>query len=156
MSEQEEIKVLKEKITYYEQIIRNMSAPIISSIVPKTIMIPIAGYMFKERFQGIESKTLEYIGEHRDIINVIFDFTGVNVEDVASFDYNELAISIARLNSSLRLMGVRSMYVGFNPKFIREIVQAGVHVDMETYKSFRFALNHLLRETNQVISSTDI
>lgn len=153
MTHEEEILELKEKIAYYERIINTMSTPIIPSIVPKTIMIPIAGYMSKERFENIETKTLEYAGEHRDVENAVFDFTAVSVEDVEAFDYNELSISISRLNSSLRLMGIRPIYVGFNPRFIREIVHASIHVDIETYKSFRVALNKLLSESNQRIVS---
>ena len=153
MSQELEIQQLKDKIAYYEQIIQTMSTPIIASIVPKTIMIPIVGYMFPERFVNIETQTLMYIGENRDIENVVFDFTGVRLEDVESFDYNDLAVSISRLNSSLRLMGVRAIYVGFNPRFIREIVHASIQVEIETYKSFRAALNRLLSETNQTIAS---
>lgn len=149
MSQEKEILELKEKIAYYERIIKNMSTPIIPSIVPKTIMIPIAGYISKERFVNIESQTLEYIGEHRDIEKAVFDFTAVTLEDVEEFDYNDLAISISSLNSSLRLMGIRPIYVGFNPRFIQEIVRASIHVKIETYNSFRVALNHLLKEENR-------
>ncbi|TQR17350.1 STAS domain-containing protein [Psychrobacillus vulpis] len=153
MSLENEIQQLKEKIVYYERIIKTMSTPIIPSIVPKTIMIPIAGYMFRERFENIESQTLQYIGEHREIEKAVFDFSAVSLEDVEAFDYNELAISISRLNSSLRLMGVRPIYVGFNPRFIREIVHASIHVEIETYNSFRVALTHLLHEENKIITS---
>lgn len=152
MSQEQEIIELKEKIAYYERIINTISTPIIPSIVPKTILIPIAGYMFRERFENIQTKTLHYIGEHKEIEHAVFDFTGVNVEDVESFDYNELAMSISSLNSSLRLMGIRPMYVGFNPRFIREIVHASIQVDIETYKSFRDALNKLLVESKKSIS----
>ncbi|WP_391116717.1 STAS domain-containing protein [Psychrobacillus sp. L3] len=153
MSQENEILELKEKIAYYKRIIKKMSTPIIPSIVPKTIMIPIAGYMFKERFENIENQTLEYVGEHREVEKAVFDFSAVDLEDVETFDYNDLAISIGRLNSSLRLMGIRPIYVGFNPRFIREIVHARIHVDLETYNSFRVALNSLLSEMNQTISS---
>lgn len=155
MSQEQEILELKEKITYYERIIKTISTPIIPSIVPRTILIPIAGYMFRERFENIQTKTLQYIGEHKEIEHAVFDFTGVNVEDVEdveAFDYNELAMSITSLNSSLRLMGIRPIYVGFNPRFIREIVHASIQVDIETYKSFREALNKLLVESNKSIS----
>ena len=107
--------------------------------------------MFRERFDNIQTKTLEYIGEHKEIEQAVFDFSGVNVEDLEAFDYNELAISISSLNSSLRLMGIRPIYVGFNPQFIREIVHASIQVDIETYKSFREALKKLLAESNKSI-----
>ncbi|MET1014144.1 MAG: STAS domain-containing protein [Paenisporosarcina sp.] len=152
MSQEQEIMELKEKIAYYEKIIKTISTPIIPSIVPKTILIPIAGYMFRERFENIQTKTLQYIGEHKEIEQAVFDFTGVNVEDVEAFDYNELALAISSLNSSLRLMGIRPIYVGFNPRFIREIVHASIQVDIETYKSFREALKKLLGESNNTIN----
>lgn len=153
LSQENEILKLKEKVAYYERIIKAMSTPIIPSIVPKTILMPIAGYMYKERFENIETETLQYIGEHKEVEHAIFDFTGVTVEHIEEFDYNELAISISRLNSSLRLMGIRPIYVGFNPKFIREIVHADLHVNIETYKNFREALNRLLQESNKTITS---
>ena len=53
MSQENEILELKEKVAYYERIIKAMSTLIITSIVPKTILMPIAGYMYKERFENI-------------------------------------------------------------------------------------------------------
>ena len=153
MTQELDIQQLKEKIKYYENIINNMSAPVIPSVVPGTILIPIAGFMFKERFDMIQTKTLEYVGSHRDTERAIFDFTGVAVEDVATFDYNDLATVIYQLNSSLKLMGIRPIYVGFNPRFVREIVHAGIQVEIETYVSFRAALKRLIKESNQILHS---
>ena len=153
MSQEKEILELKEQVARYEKIIMTMSTPIIPSIVPKTILIPIVGYMYKERFDNIETKTLAYIGEHKEVENVIFDFTGVTLEHIQTFDYNDLALSINRLNSSLKLMGIRPIYVGFNPSFIREIVYASLHVEIETYKDFRLALSKLLGEKNTTVHS---
>jgi len=153
MSNELEMQALKDKVKYYENIINNMSAPIIASIVPKTIMIPIAGYMFKERFTIIQTKTLTYVGEHREIEQAVFDFTGVSVEDISSFDYDELGSELFQLNNSLKLMGIRSIYVGFNPRFVREIVHAGIQVELETYVNFRAALQRLLKEKKQSLHS---
>ena len=153
MSQEKEILELKEQVARYEKIIMTMSTPIIPSIVPKTILIPLVGYMYKERFDNIETKTLSYIGEHKEVENVVFDFTGVTLEHIQTFDYNDLALSINRLNSSLKLMGIRPIYVGFNPSFIREIVYASLHVDIETYKDFRIALSKLLGEKNTTLHS---
>lgn len=153
MSESPEIQELKDKITYYQEIIKKMSAPIIPSVVPSTILVPIAGYMFRERFDSIKTNTLTYVGQHRDTEKAIFDFTGVTVEDIQTFDYNELANEIFQLNNSLKLMGIRPIYVGFNPRFVREIVHAGIQVDIESYNSFRIALQQLLKENNQSLHS---
>lgn len=146
MTTEQEILELKEQLEYYKSIVYNMSSPIIPSIVPKTIMVPVAGYIYRERFNNIETEVLTYIAEHREVENVVFDYTGVSTDDVSSFDFNELALAISNLNSSLKLMGIRPIYVGFNPKLIQEIVRAGVHVEIETYQLFRNALQSLLNE----------
>ncbi|MBM7707784.1 rsbT co-antagonist protein RsbR [Chryseomicrobium aureum] len=146
MTTEQEILELKEQLEYYKSIVYNMSSPIIPSIVSKTILVPVAGYIYRERFNNIETEVLTYIAEHREVENVVFDYTGVSTDDVSSFDFNELALAISNLNSSLKLMGMRPIYVGFNPKLIQEIVRAGVHVEIETYQSFRSALQGLLNE----------
>ncbi|WP_342528678.1 STAS domain-containing protein [Chryseomicrobium sp. FSL W7-1435] len=146
MTTEQEILELKEQLEYYKSIVYNMSSPIIPSIVSKTILVPVAGYIYRERFNNIETEVLTYIAEHREVENVVFDYTGVSTDDVSSFDFNELALAISNLNSSLKLMGMRPIYVGFNPKLIQEIVRAGVHVEIETYQSFRNALQGLLNE----------
>lgn len=153
MDHQKEISELKDLVKYYEKIIKNMSAPIIPSIVSKTILMPIAGLISAERFELIRSKALLHAGEHRETECVVFDFTGVQSEDVQAFDYNELASELTALNNSLKLMGLRPIYVGFNPRFVREIVHAGIHVDLEVYQTFRAALKELLNEKDKSLSS---
>lgn len=149
MTTEQEIIKLREDLEYYKSIVYSMSSPIIPSIVPKTILVPVAGYIYRERFNNIQSSTLHYISEHREVENVIFDYTGVSTDDLSSMDYNELAMAISNLNSSLKLMGIRPIYVGFTPRLIQEIVRAGVHVEIETFQSFRSALQGLLAETNK-------
>jgi rsbT co-antagonist protein RsbR len=153
MNEQQEIKELKELIQYYEKVIKNMSAPIIPSIVPRTILVPIAGFIYRDRFETIRTKVLQYAAEHRETESVIFDFTGVTIEDVEAFDYNELASELTQLNSSQKLMGLRPLYVGFNPRFVREIVHAGIQVELEVYTNFRAALQVLIQENEQALST---
>ncbi|MDN7228697.1 STAS domain-containing protein [Planococcus sp. N064] len=153
MDSSQEIKELKELVLHYENVIHNMSAPIIPSIVPETILVPIAGFIFRDRFETIRTKVLQYAAEHRDTQCVVFDFTGVRVEDVEKFDYNELASELAQLNSAIKLMGIRPIYVGFNPRFVREIVHAGIQVELEVFNTFRAALKKLLAESEKSLYS---
>ena len=153
MEQAKELQELKELVAHYEKVIHHMSAPIIPSIVPNTILVPIAGFIFRDRFETIRSKVLEYAEKHRETERVIFDFTGVRMEDVETFDYNELATELSQLNSALKLMGLRPIYVGFNPRFVREIVHAGIQVELEVYTTFRAALKNLLTETERSLSS---
>ena len=66
MDSQKEISELKELVKYYELIIKNMSAPIIPSIVPRTILRPIASIISADRFELIRCKPLPHLGEHRE------------------------------------------------------------------------------------------
>lgn len=152
MDLQQEVKELKDLIIYYEKIIKNMSAPIIPSIVPRTILVPIAGYIFAGRFDTIRSKVTEYAETDQEMECVIFDFTGVETGDMEAFDYNGLATELTQLNNALKLMGLRSIHVGFNPRFVKEIVHAGIQVDLEAYNTFKAALEVLLQENKGTLS----
>lgn len=153
MDSEKEIKQLKEKIAYYEQIIRETSVPIIPSIVKDTILVPISGHLEQDRFNLIRSRVLDYIGNKRETNCAVFDFTGVQTKEVSEMDYDMLAIEISQLNTALKLMGTRPIYVGFNPYLVREIVAAGVHVDIETYVNFKTALAILLNEEGKTLHS---
>ncbi|AIY04888.1 hypothetical protein Plano_0923 [Planococcus sp. PAMC 21323] len=152
MDPQQEIKQLQEQLVYFKKLIKNMSAPIIPSVVPKTILVPIAGFIFTDRFDLIRTAVLEYAEKHRDTERVIFDFTGVTTDDLMEFDYNGLASELSQLNSALGLMGLRAIYVGFNPLFVREIVHAGIQVELEVYTTFKVALEHVLSENKKLAS----
>ncbi len=152
MDSQQEIKQLQKQLVYYKKLVENMSAPIIPSVVPKTILVPIAGFIFTDRFDMIRTTVLQYAEKHRDTERVIFDFTGVTTDNLMEFDYNGLASELSQLNSALGLMGLRAIYVGFNPMFVREIVHAGIQVELEVYTTFKIALEHLLAE-NKSLSS---
>ncbi|ANU12556.1 hypothetical protein B481_1842 [Planococcus halocryophilus Or1] len=151
MDPKQEIKQLQEQLVYFKKLIKNMSAPIIPSVVPKTILVPIAGFIFTDRFDMIRTAVLEYAEKHRDTERVIFDFTGVTTDDLMEFDYNGLASELSQLNSALGLMGLRAIYVGFNPLFVREIVHAGIQVELEVYTTFKVALEHVLNENKKLV-----
>ncbi|MDJ0332098.1 STAS domain-containing protein [Planococcus sp. S3-L1] len=153
MDPQQEITHLKEQLLYYEKLIKNMSAPIIPSVVPKTILVPIAGFIFSERFDLIRTTVLTYAEKHRDTERVIFDFTGVTTDNLMEFDYDGLASELSQLNSTLNLMGLRAIYVGFNPLFVREIVRAGIQVELEVYTTFKTALERLLTENKKLTTT---
>ncbi|EGA90491.1 putative PAS/PAC sensor protein [Planococcus donghaensis MPA1U2] len=151
MDPQQEIQQLQEQLVYFKKLIKNMSAPIIPSVVPKTILVPIAGFIFTDRFEMIRTAVLEYAEKYRDTERVIFDFTGVTTDDLMEFDYNGLASELSQLNSALGLMGLRAIYVGFNPLFVREIVHAGIQVELEVYTTFKVALEHVLNESKKSV-----
>ncbi|MEK3937486.1 STAS domain-containing protein [Sporosarcina sp. FSL W7-1349] len=153
MDYEKEIERLKGIIQSYEKLIAETTVPIIPSIVDNTLLIPVTGHLVEERFHLIQSHVLNYIGKYRGFNCAVIDFTGVGREEVADLDYHILAVEIGQLNAALKLMGVRPIYVGFNPQLVREIVAAGVHVDIETYVNFKMALSELLKNGKELHSS---
>jgi len=148
-----EIRQLKAKIASYEKILLETAAPIIPSIVENTILVPISGHTSQDRFNLIRTRILDYVGNHRGTVCAVFDFTGVDLNDVEEFDFAILTNEIAQLNNTLKLMGVRPIFVGFIPRIVREIVHAGIHMEIETYVNFKTSLKTLLTENDKSLSS---
>lgn len=148
-----EIRQLKAKISSYEKIILETSAPIIPSIVDNTILVPISGHTSQDRFDLIRTHVLDYIGDHRGIVCTVFDFTGVVINDIEEFDFTLLTLEINQLNNTLKLMGVRPIFVGFNPMIVKEIVHAGIQMEIEAYVNFKSSLKTLLTEIDKSLYS---
>ena len=153
MDNEKEIQQLKTKIAYYELVIHELSAPIIPSLIEDTILVPIAGPISRNRLESIRTRVLDYCAEHRDMNCAIFDFTGVDIKDLGQLDFNTFAVEISQLNAALKLMGIRPICVGFNIQLVREIVQAGIHVEIETYANFKTALTVLYNSNGKSLYS---
>ncbi|MBO0589387.1 STAS domain-containing protein [Sporosarcina sp. E16_8] len=153
MDYENEIRQLKAKIASYEKVLLDTAAPIIPSIVENTILVPIAGHTSQNRFNLIRTRVLDYVGDHRATICAVFDFTGLDLNDVEEFDFTILTSEIGQLNNTLKLMGVRPIFVGFNPRIVREVVHAGIHMEIETYVNFKTSLKTLLTENDKSLSS---
>ncbi len=146
MNQLEELQQLKEKIAKYEEIIKEMSVPIIPSIIDNTILIPIVGYTDKERMERIRSKVLEYVGTRRDTECAVFDFSSIRLTDDDGLEMLTLELQLMR--SELQLMGIRPIMVGFTPPFVRQLVNSGIASEVESYSNFKTALQALMEEKN--------
>jgi rsbT co-antagonist protein RsbR len=153
LDHENEIRLLKAKIASYEKIILETAVPIIPSLVDNTILVPISGYTSQDRFNLIRTRVLYYVEHHRDTVCAVFDFTGVDPNDVEEFNFDLLAFEINQLNHALKLMGVRPIFVGFNPRIVKEIVHAGFHLEIETYINFKTSLKSLLTENDKLLYS---
>jgi rsbT co-antagonist protein RsbR len=94
----EEIRQLKKQISEYEQLIRDISAPIIPSIVPETILVPITGRLSSKRFHIIVTKILE-IAHTQQVSTVILDFTAITEKEAGEIGI--LGKNIEKIISSL-------------------------------------------------------
>ena len=153
MDYEREFHRLQKKITYYELVIHELSAPIIPSLIDDTVLVPISGPVSLGRLASIRTRVLDYFADHRDMNCAAFDFTGVASKDLTQLDFNDFTTEINQLNTALKLMGIRPIFVGFNPQLVREIVQANIHVEIETYVNFKTALTALFNANGQSLYS---
>lgn len=146
----EYLEKLEKQINEYEEVILDMSAPIIPSIIPDTILVPITGILLTERFEKIRIKILSYIQTH-DIETAIIDFTDITLDKVEQIGMQQLGSEIHQLTEAVFLMGVEPYYVGLSPQLIKEIVTTGVQIKAESFSTFQSALKHLMKKKNLVL-----
>lgn len=143
--ETERIKELEQKIKEYETIISEMSAPVIPSIIPHTILVPITGLIRAERFDKIRVKLLNYI-HNKEIETAIIDLTDITGERVEDVCLEEIGRELQLMASSMSLMGVRTFFVGMNTELVKRMVLDGIILDAQTFSTFQSALQYLMKE----------
>lgn len=143
--ERERLQELEKKIQEYETIISEMSAPIIPSIVPETILVPITGLIRAERFDKIRGKLLNYI-HNKEIETAIIDLTDITGERVDDVCLEEVGRELHEMASSMSLMGVRTFFVGMNTELVKRMVLDGIKLEAQTFSTFQSALKYLMKE----------
>lgn len=141
----EKLQELERKIHEYENILSEMAAPVIPSIVPETILVPITGLLRMERFDKIREKLLNYIHD-KDIETAIIDLTDITGERVEDLCLEEIGIELQGMATSMSLMGVRTLFVGMNTELVKRMVLAGIKLDAQSFSTFQSALKFLMKE----------
>jgi rsbT co-antagonist protein RsbR len=141
----ERLQELEQKIKEYEIILSEMAAPIIPSIVPETILVPITGLLRMERFDKIREKLLNYI-HNKDIETAIIDLTDITGERVEDLCLDEIGMELQEMATSMSLMGVRTLFVGMNTELVKQMVLAGIKLEAQTFSTFQSALKFLMKE----------
>ncbi|OXS54180.1 hypothetical protein [Rossellomorea vietnamensis] len=141
----QEVKELKEKLAQSEELIKDISAPIIPSIIPETILIPITGRLSPERFEMIISKILDF-SYGGDINTIIVDFSAISEKEIGEIDI--FGTYIHNMANAIGLMGIETLFVGFTPALTQVMINSGVRElqGIKTFLTFRTALQYLMRE----------
>ncbi|UXH45950.1 STAS domain-containing protein [Rossellomorea vietnamensis] len=141
----QEIKELKEQLVQSEQLIMEISAPIIPSIIPETILIPITGRLSPERFQRIITKILD-VSYGEDINTIIVDFSAISEKEIGEIDI--FGTYIDNMAKAIGLMGIETLFVGFTPSLTQIMINSGVRElqGIKTFLTFRTALQYLMKE----------
>jgi|SRR5690625_5239707 len=152
-----ENEALKEKIITYEKMIDELSAPIIPSILPETILVPLTGTLTERRIFRIQDEITKRVSGDR-ANTVLIDFTGISafeVEDGLGYQY--LGERLSALVSTLSLMGVNTIFVGFTPQFAQKLILTNAPAFQETksFSTFRRGLQYLLSQQNLQLVEID-
>lgn len=141
----EEIRALKEELAGYKQLVKDVSAPIIPSIIPETILVPLTGKMSQERFALIITAVMDACYKN-EVESVIIDFTAISKKEIEKTEL--LGQLIDQLVDSLNLMGADTFFVGFTPEFTQELMRSGIRIrpDLNTFLTFRNALQFLMKK----------
>lgn len=136
---------LAKRIEELENLVRTVSVPLIPSILPGVILVPLAGEISPERFDLIIPKILGHAG-NKDIDSVILDFSAISMKEIG--DLNILGHYLINLTSSLSIVGVQALVVGINPQFAHELVMSQVSFikELKTFSTFKSALQFLMKE----------
>ncbi|WP_093880885.1 STAS domain-containing protein [Terribacillus saccharophilus] len=147
----QENEQLKKKLAEYEGMIKELSAPMIPSIVPNTILVPLTGTFSVERFTHIQDKIVGSVVD-ADADTVIIDLTGINYLDIDTVGYRELSANIKNLTEALKLMGVETIFVGFSAKLVQKLVLSNSGFQgFKSYSTFRSGLKSLLKQKGMEI-----
>jgi rsbT co-antagonist protein RsbR len=141
----EEVQELKRKLEEAEREITDISAPVIPSIVPETILIPIMGRLSQERFEAIITKILD-VSYNQDINTIIVDFSGIRDKDMGETDV--FGMNIHNMAQAVQLMGIEILFVGFTPSLTQIVIQSDVREvgQIKSFLSFKTALQYLMSE----------
>lgn len=148
-----EVEELQQKIKMYEKMIEDLSAPIIPSIVPDTILVPLTGTLTVERFGLIQDKIVQGLVE-QGIDTVVIDFTAIGTLAVEeNMGYGPLSEKIHELVNVLKLMGTEAIFVGFSPAFAQHLILSNSNGfgDIHTFATFRAGLKYLLDQKGMEI-----
>lgn len=149
------VEELQRKIEMYEKMIEDLSAPIIPSIVPDTILVPLTGTLTVERFILIQDRIVQGIAE-QGIEAVVIDFTAISTLAVEeNMGYGPLSDKIHELVNVLKLMGTEALFVGFSPAFAQHLILSKTNGfgDIHTFATFRAGLEYLLDQKGMEIVS---
>lgn len=152
---QQQIEQLQAELQHYKSIVAEMTVPLIDSVLSDTLLMPLNGHLFNDRFEGINKKLFKHLTTNRKIKIVIMDFTGISPLNLEFITANDLSSSIDKFNRTMKLLGIRPIYTGFQPEVVFNLTKAGFKDTLETYSTYKIAVNQIATEQNIVYKLKD-
>lgn len=154
--EQQELFALKKELAYYQSIINEMTVPLLDSVIPDVLLMPLNGHLFNERINAINDLLFSYLEKNRHIKILVIDFTGIAPSNIKYITGTDLSEAIKKSNSTMKLLGIRSIYTGMHPDVVFELIKSGFAEELETYLTYKDAITKIAAEKNLFYAVKDV
>ena len=145
------INVLNERIKELEAIVHKVSVPMIPSIIPDTLLVPLTFDLSVHYFDQIIQIILNYVND-TEFDSIILDFSGFILKDCDNLEL--FSKNMDNLVSSLKIMGIQVLVVGLSPVFVKDLIlcQLPFMNSLPSFSTFKAALQWLMKEKGLVLT----
>ena len=146
-----DISVLTERIKELEAIVQKVSVPMIPSIIPDTLLVPLTFDISVKYFDQVIQIILNYVND-TEFDSIILDFSGFILKDCDNLEL--FSKNIDNLVSSLKVMGIQVLVVGLSPVFVKDLVlcQLPFMNSLPSFSTFKAALQWLMKEKGLILT----
>ena len=127
----------EEEINKGQSLMEEMYAPIIRTILPDVLLLPITGSLSEERLYKIKEKALHESSAKQASFMVI-DFTGMT-----SLRDDYIVIELETISQALALLGTEVIYTGLSTTIVRQLVHQGTIITNKTFATFNQAIHYI-------------
>ena len=127
----------EEEINTGQSLMEEMYAPIIRTILPDVLLMPITGSLSEERLYKIKEKAL-YESSAKQASFMVIDFTCMT-----SLRDDYIVIELETICQSLALLGTEVIYTGLSTTIVRQLVHQGTIITNKTFATFNQAIHYI-------------
>ncbi|MFF2289809.1 STAS domain-containing protein [Peribacillus butanolivorans] len=129
-----------QKIKENQEVMEELATPIVQTIFKDVLLVPLIGRMDDWRMESMQSTVLQKCADlHAEVL--ILDFSGITFTKE-----NNMFLLLDQLVGALSLMGTETMFVGFSPDVVRQIVQLAFANQVKSFLSFGQALDYIFKQ----------
>lgn len=140
---EEELRVRLEQVEQQQQLIRDLSTPIIE-VWDGVLTLPLVGMIDNQRTAEVMDHLLSRIVEKKARF-AILDLTGVKVVDTT------VASHLLGLVSAIRLLGAEGIVAGIKPEVAHTMVSLGLDLSqLTTQRNLRAALSYAIQQMERI------
>lgn len=145
-----QINDLTERVRELEAKDRKVSVPMIASIIPDTLLVPLTFDVSVAYFDQVIQIILNYVN-NSEIDSIVLDFSGFVLKDCDNLEL--MGENIGNLISSLKVMGIQVLVVGLSPEFVRDLVSSQLPFtnSLHAFSTFKTALECLMKEKGLIM-----